>query len=46
MSSPKRHSISVLKNVELGPPVWPKAPSVDFLKHFVRENKRNKTKKD
>jgi hypothetical protein len=29
----------------LGPLVWPKAPSVDFLKHFVRENKRNKMKK-
>jgi len=27
----------------LGPLVWPKAPSVDFSRHFVRENKR-KTK--
>jgi hypothetical protein len=33
------------RNLKLGPLVWPKAPSVDFLRHFVRENKRNKTKK-
>jgi hypothetical protein len=30
----------------LGPLVWQKAPSVDFLRHFVRENKANFRKKN
>jgi hypothetical protein len=31
----------MVQTLQLGPLVWPKAPSVDFLRHFVRENKTN-----
>jgi len=35
-----------IRRMKLGPLVWPKAPSVDFKRHFVRENKTNGRKKN